>query len=56
LNNICDYYDDLLFTDIDEFNKEMANWLIDYNTKIPHHGLFMKTPVPCACTLFENTF
>ncbi len=40
-----DYYDDLLFTDIDEFNKEMANWLVDYNTKIPHHSLFMKSPV-----------
>jgi transposase InsO family protein len=40
-----DYYDDLLFTDIDEFNEEMANWLIDYNTKIPHHSLQMKTPV-----------
>ena len=40
-----DYYDDLLFTDIDEFNKQMADWLIDYNTKIPHHSLFMKTPV-----------
>ena len=40
-----DYYDDLLFTDIDEFNKEMSKWLIDYNTKIPHHSLFMKTPV-----------
>lgn len=30
-----DYYDDLLFTDIEEFNKEMASWLIDYNTKNP---------------------
>ena len=40
-----DYNDDLLFTDIDEFNEEMANWLIDYNTKIPHHSLQMKTPV-----------
>jgi hypothetical protein len=30
---------------INEFNKEMANWLIDYNTKIPHHSLLMKTPV-----------
>ena len=40
-----DYNEDLLFTDIDEFNKEMSNWLIDYNTKIPHHSLLMKTPV-----------
>ena len=40
-----DYYDDLLFTDIEEFNKEMASWLIDYNTKIPHHSLGLKAPV-----------
>ena len=40
-----DYNEDLLSTDIDEFNKEMSNWLIDYNTKIPHHSLLMKTPV-----------
>jgi len=40
-----DYYEDLLFSDIDLFNKKMAYWLIDYNTKIPHHSLQMKTPV-----------
>lgn len=40
-----DYNDDLLFTDIDLFNQYMADWLIDYNTKIPHHSLQMKTPV-----------
>jgi transposase InsO family protein len=58
-----DYYDDLLFTDIDEFNKEMANWLIDYNTIIPHHSLFMKSPVqyllennPQCHMLWTNTF
>ncbi len=40
-----DFYEDLLFTDIELFNKKMADWLIDYNTKIPHHSLLMKTPV-----------
>lgn len=40
-----DYYEDLLFTDIDLFNQDMADWLIDYNTFIPHHSLNMKTPV-----------
>ena len=40
-----DYYEDLLFTDIELFNQKMADWLIDYNTKIPHHSLLMKTPV-----------
>jgi len=23
----------------------LADWLIDYNTKIPHHSLLMKIPV-----------
>jgi len=40
-----DFYEDLLFTDIDLFNEYMADWLIKYNTKIPHHSLKMKTPV-----------
>jgi len=40
-----DYYEDLLYVDIDLFNQKMAKWLIDYNTKIPHHSLKMKTPV-----------
>ena len=40
-----DYNDDLLFSDIDLFNEKMADWLIAYNTKIPHHSLQMKTPV-----------
>jgi len=40
-----DYHEDLLFTDIDLFNEMMADWLIDYNTIIPHHSLNMKNPV-----------
>ena len=40
-----DFYEDLLFTDIDLFNEYMADWLIDYNTIIPHHSLNMKNPV-----------
>ncbi|WP_187648704.1 integrase core domain-containing protein [Nitrosophilus labii] len=40
-----DYYEDLLFTDLEEFNKHLANWLIDYNTKIPHYSLNFKSPV-----------
>ena len=37
-----DYHEDLLFSDIDLFNEMMADWLIDYNTIIPHHSLNMK--------------
>ena len=40
-----DFNEDLLYIDIDLFNQKMADWLIDYNTKIPHHSLKMKTPV-----------
>ena len=40
-----DYNDDLLFSDINLFNEKMADWLISYNTEIPHHSLQMKTPV-----------
>ncbi len=40
-----DYYEDLLFTDLEEFNKHLAKWLIDYNTKIPHSSLNYKSPV-----------
>jgi len=40
-----DFHEDLLFTDIDLFNHYLADWLIDYNTIIPHHSLNMKNPV-----------
>ena len=40
-----DYYEDLLFTDLEEFNKHLAQWLIDYNTIIPHSSLNYKSPV-----------
>lgn len=40
-----DFYEDLLFTDMELFNELMADWLIKYNTQIPHHSLLMKTPV-----------
>lgn len=40
-----DYNDDLLFSDINLFNEKMADWLIGYNTEIPHHSLQMKTPI-----------
>ncbi|SMC08725.1 Transposase InsO and inactivated derivatives [Nitratiruptor tergarcus DSM 16512] len=47
------YYEDLLFTDLDEFNKKLAKWLIDYNTKIPHSSLNFKSPVQY---LLENHY
>lgn len=46
-----DYNEDLLFSDIELFNQELTKWLFDYNTKIPHHSLGLKTPMQ---NLMEN--
>ena len=40
-----DYYEDLLFTDLEGFNRRLANWLVDYNIVLPHHSLGLKSPV-----------
>ena len=34
-----DYHEDLLFTDLKEFNRKLAQWLLAYNTVLPHHSL-----------------
>jgi transposase InsO family protein len=34
--SFVDYHEDLLFTDIDLFNKKMADWITFYNTQLPH--------------------
>ena len=40
-----DYHEDLLFSDLAEFNQKLADWLIAYNTVLPHHAINLKTPV-----------
>ena len=40
-----DYHEDLLFTDLEGFNRKLAEWLVDYNTVLPHHSLGLKPPV-----------
>jgi hypothetical protein len=40
-----DWHEDLLFTDLKLFNQKLAQWLIDYNTVLPHHSLDLKAPV-----------
>jgi transposase InsO family protein len=40
-----DFHEDILFTDIDGFNEELADWLVKYNSLRPHKGLGLKTPV-----------
>jgi len=36
------YNEDLPFTDLNEFNRKMAKWLIDYNTILTHTSLGYK--------------
>ena len=42
------YNEDLLFSDLNEFNQKMAKWLIDYNTILPHSSLGYKSPIEYA--------
>jgi transposase InsO family protein len=34
--SFVDYFDDLLFTDLALFNQKMSDWLVFYNTELPH--------------------
>jgi transposase InsO family protein len=49
--SFVDYHEDLLFSDLGLFNRKMAEWLVEYNTVLPHHGLGLKPP---AKWLVEN--
>lgn len=40
-----DWHEELLFTDLELFNQKLSQWLIDYNTVLPHHSLDLKAPV-----------
>ena len=33
-----DYQEDLLFDDLAAFNQKLADWLLAYNTVLPHHS------------------
>lgn len=35
-DSFVDYYEDLLFTDLALFNQKMSDWLVFYNTELPH--------------------
>ena len=43
--SFVDYHEDLLFTDLDAFNQELADWLVFYNTERPHQALALLSPV-----------
>jgi transposase InsO family protein len=43
--SFVDYHEDLLFTDLDAFNQQLANWLVFYNAERPHHTLGQRPPL-----------
>ena len=40
-----DYHEALLFDDLAAFNRKLADWLVAYNTVLPHHSLQDPSPV-----------
>ncbi|HVC49946.1 MAG TPA: integrase core domain-containing protein, partial [Burkholderiales bacterium] len=34
--SFVDYHEDLLFTDLALFNEKLADWIVFYNTQLPH--------------------
>ncbi len=40
-----DYHEDLLVDDLAAFNRKLADWLLAYNTVLPHHSLGRQSPV-----------
>ncbi len=42
---LVDFHEDLLFTDLELFNEKLVDWLIQYNGVRPHKGLGLQTPV-----------
>ncbi len=34
-----DYHEDVLCADLAAFNHRLADWLIEYSTVLPYHGL-----------------
>lgn len=46
--SFAEYNKDLLFTDLNEFNRMLGDWLVDYNCVLPHSSLGYKTPLAYA--------
>ena len=40
-----DDHEDLLFDDLADFNRNLADWLLFSNTERPHHSLRLHSPV-----------
>jgi len=43
--SFVDDHEDLLYTDPARFNRKLADWLVFYNSRRPHHSLGQKTPL-----------
>ena len=48
--SFVDYHEDLLFADVAYFNRELAQWLVFYNTQRPHHSLGLQSPIQSLLT------
>jgi transposase InsO family protein len=44
-----EYHEELLFSDINAFNRKLAEWIVQYNTIIPHHSLNLVSPLQSNC-------
>ena len=49
--SFVDHHEDLLFTDLASFNEKMSDWLIFYNTQLPH---LSTKPNPKKTTSLHN--
>ena len=43
--SFVDDHEDLLYTDLARFNRKLADWLVFYNSRRPHHSLGQKAPL-----------
>ncbi|WP_423907805.1 integrase core domain-containing protein [Candidatus Spongiihabitans sp.] len=49
-----DYHEDQPFHDLTDFNRKLANWLLDCNTVLPHHSLGLRSPATSSSTINQS--
>ena len=54
-DEFIDWHLDELAYDLDEFNHKLMDWLIWYNTKRPHYGIGLKSPMQYLLELLQLT-
>ena len=45
IEQFVDYHEDLLFDDLATFNRKLVDWLLAYNTVLPHYSLGQQSMV-----------